>query len=420
MKSRPLAGLLASLVLISSGLQAHCQSAEPAPKQTPDQLEQIKLKSAKWGEERQKATALETAKKYPEAEAIYKGIIAERQNLGLDLCSEYDALGLLYLKMGKKAEAEETFKAMIADRSKLNGDKDPQVVWPLNEYAACLDKLGKKDEAKKARAQAAAIEKESNTIPKFGKMPGASGSPERIAEATKMLELGEKCMKAELQTKALAYFDRALALNPNDTAALIARGDCLQWFNKWPKAQLDLNKAIKLKPDLEKAYVSRAFLHENLKQYPAAIADFKKAASLDPKDSEAIGSLAKLLDEQGKHKEAVEYYSKIITTSPALYWPYVQRAVAYTSMGQYKQAIADYSTLVERAPDDSDYYQYRGEVYFKAGDLQKALADYNRLIELNPKYSLGYHERARIYEKLDGKKTPRVVADYAKAKKLGY
>jgi tetratricopeptide (TPR) repeat protein len=89
-------------------------------------------------------------------------------------------------------------------------------------------------------------------------------------------------------------------------------------------------------------------------------------------------------------------------------------------MGQYKLALADYTTLVERAPEDSDYYEYRAAVYVLAGDQQKALDDYNRLISLNPKYPVGYRERAKLYEKLDGKKSPRVVADYATVKKLGY
>ncbi len=45
--------------------------------------------------------------------------------------------------------------------------------------------------------------------------------------------------------------------------------------------------------------------------------------------------------------------------------------------------------------------------------MQKAIEDYNRLIALHPTYPVGYRERAKIYEKLDGKKSPRVVSDYA-------
>jgi len=412
-KPSPLAGTLFTLLLL-------CANQALASDLTPDQGEQVKLKSAKWGVERQKATTLTKAAKYQEAETIYKQIIGERQALGLDLAAEYDLLGQLYWSWGKKEQAEKIFHDMVESREKLSGADSQDVVYPLKEYADALDKEGKQDDARKVRAHAAAIQKDIDTIPSFGKITTAGGSPARLEEADKMRALGDKWMKEEQQAKALVYFNRALALNPEDAQALRGRGEALQWQNKFAQALIDLDKAIKLKPDFEKAYVSRAFLQDNLKHYAQAIADFKKAVSLDPKDINTMGTLAKHLDEKGQHKEAVEWYSKIIAADPAQYWPYVQRAVAYTAMADYKSAQADYTLLVERAPQDPDYHEYRGAVYVKSGDLQKALDDYNQLITLNPTYPTGYRERAKIYEKLDGKKSPRVVSDFATVKKLGY
>ena len=387
---------------------------------TPDQSEQIKLKSGKWQEQRTKAEELLKKSKYSSAEAIYKQILAERQGLGLDLFSEYDRLGAIYLKWGKNDEAEKTYKDMVADREKLDGPNELQVVYPLNEYAACLEKNGKSKDAKVMRARAAAIQKEVDTFPKFGKITTVLGSPERIAEADKMRTIGEKLMRSDLQNKALVYFQRAVLLNPKDAKAICDRGEAENWLQQDAKALLDFSKAIALKPDLAKAYIDRAFLLEGRKQYNQAIADFDKAIALNPKDADTMGSRAKLLDELGKHKEAVIGYTKIIETDPSLYWPYIQRAISYAAIGQLKSAIADYTVLVERAPDDYEYREYRGGAYLKAGDLQNALADFDKVIELNPKYSLGYRERAKIYEKLDGKKSPRVIADFATAKKLGY
>ncbi len=408
---------LSPLLLSALWLQA---LPAPATDRNPEQDEQVKLKSAKWGIEDQKATALLKAGKYQEAETIYKKVLDERRALNLDLFTEQDSLGQLYLKWGKKDEAEKVYQEMVADREKMSGEGSQDVIFPLKQYADALDKTGKKEEAKKARLRAQAIQKDLDSIPSFGKITAKAGSPERLAEAEKMRSLGEKCMRDELQAKALVYFNRSLALNPNDPYALRDRGEALQWSNKFAMAMLDIDKAINLKKDFQKAYVSRAFLNDNLNHRGLAMADFIKAVTLDPKDVDTMGTLAKHYDEQGKHKEAVDYYSKIIAVSPALYWPYVQRAVAYTGMAKYKEAIADYTTLVDRAPEDPDYHEYRGAVYVKAGDLKAALEDYNHLIALNPTYPVGYRERGKIFEKMDGKKSPRVVADYAKVKKLGY
>jgi tetratricopeptide (TPR) repeat protein len=388
---------------------------------TPQQEEEVKLKSIKWLEQRNKADGLVKKARYADAESIYQQIISDRKALGLDLLSEYDGLAFLYMSSGKFDQALTIYKDMVADREKLNGADDPQVIYPLKQYAACLLKCGKKDEAKSALARAAAVERNESVIPRFPKITSAPGSPARIAEGEKMREIGEKLMlSSELTPKAQAYFQRAIALNPNDAIAICDRGEAEAWFQQFSKAGADYDRAIKMKPDLHKAYVDRAHNHENMKQYRAAIADFEKAVAVDPKDTDSMGDRAKLLDNLGQHQAAIEGFTKVIATNPDLYWPYIQRSTVYAAMRQFKPAIADLTTLVNRAPMDSDYYEYRAGVYLKAGDLQNALNDYNKVVELSPKYSIGYHERAKICEKLDGKRTPRVLADYAMAKKLGY
>lgn len=386
---------------------------------TPDQRQQVKLKSAQWLEQKQKAEAFTKDRKFADAEAVYQKIKAERETLGLDLLSEYDALAGLYFAWGKPEQALKSYRDMVAAREKSAGASDPTLVYPLNELAACLKKLGRSAEAKAVLARVAAIEKEAETRPKFGKITSTPGSPERLSEGEKMRALGDKYMSCDQQAKARVYFDRAVALNPGDALALCGRADAESWSQDFARAKLDYTRAIQLQPKLAKAYVGRAYLREGQKQYQLAIADFDNAIALNGKDTETMGARAKLLDNMGKHKEAIAGYSRIIACDPSLYWPYIQRAVAYTATGQFKEAIADLTTIVDRAPGDPDYREYRGDAYFKAGQLQDALADYNKLIELSPKYAHGYRQRVKIYSKLDGKVTPRVEADRAMLKKLG-
>ena len=397
-----------------------CSTSARANDLTPDQQEEVKLKSGKWMEQRQKAEAFEKSGRFAEAESLWKEMLADRQALGLDLLSEYDGLAALYQHWGKKDQAVKTYEEMVAQREKDAGPDDPTVIYPLKQLAACLKKVGKESEAKKVLARAAAIDKNSQTIPTFPKITLAPKSPERIAEAKKMRELGEKMMKRDLQAKAQAYFEQAVALEPDNPENLYDRAEAYQWFNKFTKAKADLDKAIKLKPDFQKAYVLRAYVDMNMNQHKVAIADFEKAIELDPKDAESMGTRAKLLDGMGQHKAAIDGFTKIIETNDKLYWPYIQRAELYKNIKDYKAAIADLTVLVNRQPADPDFYEYRAVNYVKAGDLKNALADYNKLIELNPKYSVGYHERAKIYEKIEGAKSKKALADFAMAKKLGY
>lgn len=386
---------------------------------TADQKEQVKLKSAKWAQANQKADALANAKKTAEAEEIYKTILSERKQLNLDLLPAYDKLANFYMTHSRNSDAEHAYKEMLLDREKRSEGNDLDLIFPLNQYAYFLDKIGKKNEAKVLHDRVHAIQKEADSLPTFAKITAPLGSAERVAEADKMRMTAEKYLASNQEKKALAYFNRAIELNPLDAKAYCGRGEAQTWFNESVKALADFNKAIALKPDLEKAFVNRAHLYSGMNKNAQALADFEKAISLSPSDDDAMGYRAKLLDVMGRHKEAVQAYSKIIELKPDLYWPYIQRAVANVSLNQYKNAIDDYTVLVKRAPEDPDFYEFRGEVYFKAGEMQNALSDYNKLIQLSPKYLTGYKQRAKVYEKLDGKKSARVLADLAMVKKLG-
>lgn len=386
--------LTASVALTTAGAAA-------AAELTADQKQEVKLKSAKWGELRQKALTLSKGSKDDKQKAIeiYESILAERQALSLDLAAEYALLGELYTQMGREEEANTTFKKMLANREALDGADDPQVIYALEEHAKSLEHFGKKAEAAKLRARVAAIHKEEQTMPVFGKVPPTVIA--RTKEAEDCRAKGERLMKSDNQGKAYLYFNRAVLLCPDDPVHLRNRAEAESWTNKFNNAMGDLNKAIKIKPDFARAYVDRAFTFENLQKYPLAIADFEKAISLNPKDTESMGSRAKLLDNMGRHKEAVEGYTQVIKTDPSLYWPYIQRAIAYVSLKQFEEAIADSTVLVDRSPTDTDYYENRAGIYVKAGHLHKALDDYKKILELEPRHTYAKEKIAQV-EKLIG------------------
>src|SRR4029078_12254628 len=125
---------------------------------------------------------------------------------------------------------------------------------------------------------------EANSIPKFKNNLSSLSHQTKINEGEQMRMLGENAMKSSLQAKALAYFNRAVELNPDDAMAIYDRAQAEAWFDKTSQAMADYNRAIKLKPAFAKAYVGRAFLLENLKNYKNAIANFDKAIVLDPHD----------------------------------------------------------------------------------------------------------------------------------------
>lgn len=95
---------------------------------------------------------------------------------------------------------------------------------------------------------------------------------------------------------AMACYDRALSLEPNDARALHNRGHLLFGAGHLEAALADLERSIRLEPGLAIAYSNRALILVRLKRLPEALDDIRRAAALEPGDTRYAGQLAAIQD----------------------------------------------------------------------------------------------------------------------------
>jgi tetratricopeptide (TPR) repeat protein len=127
------------------------------------------------------------------------------------------------------------------------------------------------------------------------------------------------------QDKAIADFNKAIQLNPNDAVAYSNRG--LAWNKKGDqdKAIADFNKAIQLNPNFSIAYNYRGIALYKKGYLDKAIADFNKAIQLNPNDAVA----------------------------------YNHRGLAWYKKGDLDKAIADFNKAIQLNPNYTDAYNNR-------------------------------------------------------------
>src|SRR5258708_2663966 len=96
--------------------------------------------------------------------------------------------------------------------------------------------------------------------------------------------------------KAIAVYDQAIALDPDNADAYYRRGNAYYKLNEYKKSIADYEKAIALDPDYAQAYYRRGNAYQALHKYDAikdeyekaiadyerAIADYEKAIALNP------------------------------------------------------------------------------------------------------------------------------------------
>lgn len=92
-------------------------------------------------------------------------------------------------------------------------------------------------------------------------------------------------------TLALAEYNQALALDPDDAEALDNRGVIWNAQGRYERALADYNRAIALSPSDSSAYYNRGNTYANMGLTQKAIADFRRALKIEPSMSLAREAL---------------------------------------------------------------------------------------------------------------------------------
>jgi Flp pilus assembly protein TadD len=110
-------------------------------------------------------------------------------------------------------------------------------------------------------------------------------------------------------TGAILYYDKALAIQPNDTYALIGKGTALGRLGNFTGAILYYDKALAIQPNDTYALTSKGLALDNLGNFTGAILYYDKALAIQPNDTYALDNKAAALD---NHTVAIEYIDKAL------------------------------------------------------------------------------------------------------------
>lgn len=142
--------------------------------------------------------------------------------------------------------------------------------------------------------------------------------------------------------RALADYDRAIALEPKAAIAFSKRGKAhLLYARNLKLALRDLDAAIRLDPSQADFLVTRASIQAWLKQPDRALADLDRAVALAP-TSEKARSV---------------------------------RGLTHLDQGRFAKAIADFDEAIRLAPNAGENFSFRAAARRAAGDPDGARAD---------------------------------------------
>jgi Flp pilus assembly protein TadD len=171
-------------------------------------------------------------------------------------------------------------------------DEEPTNSYALYRRAILL--AGRKDNVEALRLIQAAMKGGATT--------------DMVADCARILERFERL------EEALAAYDRALILNPNNDPALLDRSKLLTRLGQHAKAAAGLERLLARAPNHSEAHNSLGHLRIQLDRHREAVACFERAVALDPNNASAEFNLALALLLLGDFEAGWERYESRFRT----------------------------------------------------------------------------------------------------------
>ena len=192
------------------------------------------------------------------------------------------------------------------------------------------------------------------------------------------LDQGHRLQMAGQIRQAVAEFQRALKLNPDDVQVHVNLISAYLDLRNPEKAEEHYHAAIKLAPNTYQAHYNFGLVMIVQKRFGEAIDAFKKALQINPHHADSHKSLGLLLLEEGRMTEAETHLRRAIENKPHFGVPHFALGQVLQRRGQSAEAI-DHFLRALTLEDTNDYlFLYSlADAYARSGNREKA-ADYAR------------------------------------------
>lgn len=278
----------------------------------------------------------------------------------------------------------------------------------------------------------------------------AGQSALQVQEHTdELLRLGSACYHLGQYERALAHYNKAVELAPEDPNVLINRGVVNQALgrhqpalqdlesalklgeNAWAylyrgmlwerigedrRALEDYSRAIRLDSSLAVGYYRRGLLHARSREYDKALQDQNRVVELDGNHAGAHTARGVARAALGDYKGALSDLDRGCALAPSRYEGFYHRGCARHELEMHGEALADFARVIELAPGFAPVFMARGDTYLALGENWQAITSYGQAIELQPKNALAHHARGLARAAM--KEYRRAVEDFDQALEL--
>ncbi len=238
----------------------------------------------------------------------------------------------------------------------------------------------------------------------------------RPDDAEALYNRGNALKKLNRNEEALASYDRVLSVRPAHAEALTNRGLALQEMKRYDEALASYDRALTVRPDYAEALFNRGNALTELKRCEEALASYDRALSSRPNDAKALYNRGNILQELRRYEEALASYDRALSLRPGYAEALNNRGLALQKLTRCDEALASYDRALSVRPDYAEALYNRGIALHEMKRLDEALASYDRALSVRPNYPEALYNRGNALMELN--RPDEALASYDRAVSL--
>lgn len=198
-------------------------------------------------------------------------------------------------------------------------------------------------------AACSGAEEDAEVIRGCSAVIGRGGQQDAQDRANAFANRGDAHLRRGDAAAALADYDAALALAPQDASLFTSRAGVHLARGDWAAALADFDRAVATDPRYGMGWNDRGVLRLELGDLSGALADFDAAAAIDPDEALFLSNRGQARLLAGETGPALADFDAIIRRAPDSSWGHLGRAETLLATGQGKEATAAAEAARERA-----------------------------------------------------------------------
>jgi len=294
---------------------------------------------------------------------------------------KYDATGKDAIAFARELNTDSVLEGTIQtvdDRVRVNlrllDVRRGSQLWTENFDEANTDILKLQDIISRRVAHALISELDANDARLVEKRPTTNPDAYNLYLAGR-----EKWLKRDWTADSLAFYQKAIELDPSFALAYVGIADHYAFTYETELAEDALSKAIALEPEISEAYATRGFLQMFHRwDWQGAEASLRRAIELSPDSSKAHHWFGVYWSIRGKHDEAIAEMKKALELDPTALVIRTDIAELYYFKHEYDLAQAELLQVIEVDPTFRNAHERLAKVRYKNGSsffLESAALD---------------------------------------------